>query len=110
LNTPSITNSLSPDRCQGDVLYLMGMSYFQKCDDFRQFTAPLYKANILRFHASGLASLVAKHNPDGTLPGGQIILKRPCPDGVFLMPCMQRYREESAEILRIIPCRRWWLD
>ncbi len=73
----SITNSLSPDRYQGDMLYLMGMSYFQKCDDFRQFTAPLHKANIIRFHASGLASLAAKHNPDGTLPGGQIILVQP---------------------------------
>ncbi|MDB6021366.1 MAG: hypothetical protein JWQ04_1223 [Pedosphaera sp.] len=75
--TPSITNSLPADRYRGDVLYLMGMSYFKKCDDFRQFTTPLHKANILRFHASGLASLVAKHNPDGTLPNGQIILVQP---------------------------------
>jgi DNA polymerase-4 len=30
------------------------------------------------------------------------VAKRLCPDGIFIMPRMQRYREESAEIMRII--------
>jgi len=30
------------------------------------------------------------------------VAKRLCPDGVFITPRMQRYREESAEIMRII--------
>jgi DNA polymerase-4 len=30
------------------------------------------------------------------------VAKRLCPDGIFITPRMQRYREESAEIMRII--------
>lgn len=30
------------------------------------------------------------------------VAKRLCPDGIFILPRMQRYREESAEIMRII--------
>src|SRR5580704_9224873 len=30
------------------------------------------------------------------------VAKRLCPEGVFITPRMQRYREESAEIMRII--------
>jgi DNA polymerase IV len=30
------------------------------------------------------------------------VAKRLCPEGVFIMPRMQRYREESAEIMRLI--------
>jgi DNA polymerase-4 len=30
------------------------------------------------------------------------VAKRLCPDGIFIMPRMQRYREESAQIMRII--------
>jgi YD repeat-containing protein len=74
---PGHTNNYSPDDFQGNVLYLMGMSYFNKLDNFRDFSAPLFKANIIGFRASGLAGLVAKRNPDGTLPGGQVILVQP---------------------------------
>jgi YD repeat-containing protein len=74
---PAHASNYSPDDYQGSVLYLMGMSYFNKLDQFKDFTAPLFKANILSLHASGLAGLVAKRNPDGTLPGGQVILVQP---------------------------------
>src|SRR5882762_2353457 len=30
------------------------------------------------------------------------VAKRLCPEGVFIMPRMQRYREESAQIMRLI--------
>lgn len=30
------------------------------------------------------------------------VAKRLCPEGIFIMPRMQRYREESAEIMRLI--------
>lgn len=30
------------------------------------------------------------------------VAKRLCPDGIFIMPRMQRYREESAQIMRLI--------
>jgi YD repeat-containing protein len=74
---PAHASNYSPDDYQGSILYLMGMSYFNKLDAFKDFTAPLFKANILSLHASGLAGLVAKRNPDGTLPGGQVILVQP---------------------------------
>src|ERR1700759_1421952 len=30
------------------------------------------------------------------------VAKRLCPDGIFILPRMQRYREESAAIMRLI--------
>ena len=74
---PSATNSISPDLYQGAVVNLMGMSYYERRDRFRELDERLHKERMISQFAHGLAHLSAKR-VGGALPNqGEVILVQP---------------------------------
>jgi YD repeat-containing protein len=65
-------SSISRDVYQGSLVYLLGMSYYQRVARFDDFNRRLNKIQDLSKCAMGLAKLSPFRNPDGTLPDGPI--------------------------------------
>jgi YD repeat-containing protein len=82
--TPSITNSLTADQYQGPLMYLMGMSYYQKVDHFIPVNAQIHGLSPVEDFAVGLAKLICKMNSPNTstpsFPSGPMIYNQPAVD------------------------------
>jgi RHS repeat-associated protein len=57
---------------QGSLLYLAGMSYYERAARFDAVNRRLFKAQNLSAFAMGLAKISPRRNPDGTLYGGAV--------------------------------------
>jgi RHS repeat-associated protein len=68
--SPSSTNSVSPDVYEGEMMYMAGMSYYQKCGDFEQLNDQLQKFNTLSLFAAGLSKILPARNSAGSLTNG----------------------------------------
>jgi RHS repeat-associated protein len=67
------------DVYQGTAAYLMGMSYYNRVDDFSQTNAELHKRHIVSNAAVGLSTLKAEY-VSGALPSGNIRYVQPVVD------------------------------
>jgi RHS repeat-associated protein len=67
---PSLTNSMSPDIYEGEVMYLAGMSYYKKVSDFNQVNENLNKVNLLSCWAAGLSKISAARDSFGNFTNG----------------------------------------
>lgn len=68
LSTNSVaTNQVSADVYQGSLVYLMGMSYYERTARFEEVNRQLYKAQNLSTFAMGLAKISPRRDTDGTL-------------------------------------------
>ncbi len=73
LSTNSVaTNQVSIDVYQGSLVYLMGMSYYERASRFDQENRRLFKVQNLSSFAMGLAKISPRRNPDGTLYNGTV--------------------------------------
>ena len=83
--TPSITNSLTADQYQGPLVYLMGMSYYQKVDHFIPVNAQIHGRTPVTDIGIGLAKLIAEKgsNTKTGLPNGPMIYNQPCVDMAY---------------------------
>ncbi len=70
----------SDDRYQGEIAFLMGMSFYEKADKFTELATRLHKAQPIANFASGMAMLRAKRDATGQLPAGKIIYVQPVVD------------------------------
>lgn len=66
------TNLVSADVYQGSLLYLMGMSYYERAARHNELYQRLFKTQNLSWFAMGLAKLSPRRNPDGTLYSGPL--------------------------------------
>ena len=66
----SLTNSLSPDVYEGATMYLAGMSYYEKCDEFAQMNQSLQKFAQLSVFAAGLSKIIPGRDSYGNLTNG----------------------------------------
>jgi RHS repeat-associated protein len=80
--TPSITNSLTVNQYQGPLIYLMGMSYYQKVDHFIPIDAQINGRSPVTDIGIGLAKLICEKS-SGALPSGAIIYNQPCVDMAY---------------------------
>jgi YD repeat-containing protein len=81
--SPSATNSLSPDLYQGGTAFLMGMTYYERRDQFRELIERLHKQRMVSQFAHGVAHIGAKR-VGGQLPNqGDIVLVQPKLDMSF---------------------------
>ena len=85
--TPAITNSLTVDQYQGPLIYLMGMSYYQKVDHFIPVNAQIHGLSPVSDTAIGLAKLICKMNNPNTatasFPSGPMIYNQPAVDMAY---------------------------
>ncbi len=73
LSTNSVaTNQVSGAVYQGSLVYLMGMSYYERAARFDAELRRLFKMQDLSSFAMGLAKISPRRNPDGTLYGGTV--------------------------------------
>ena len=66
----ALTNTLSSDVYEGEVMYLTGMSYYEKCDEFVGFNQQLQKFNQLSRLGVGLSKIIPGRNSSGSLTNG----------------------------------------
>lgn len=66
------TNQVSVDVYQGSLVYLMGMSYYERTARFDSTFRNLFKVQDLSSFAMGLAKISPRRNPDGTLYNGTV--------------------------------------
>ena len=83
---PTQTNSVSPDVYEGALMYLAGMSYFEKCDEFDQFNRQIQGADKLSSFSAGLSKIIPGRDQYGDLTNGT--------DPI--LPCVDMYYYESA--------------
>jgi len=73
LSTNSLaTNQVSMDVYQGSLVYLMGMSYYERSSRSDQENRRLFKVQDLSSFAMGLAKISPRRNPDGSLYNGTV--------------------------------------
>jgi RHS repeat-associated protein len=73
LSTNSVaTNQISMDVYQGSLVYLMGMSYYERTSRYDQENRRLFKIQNLSSFAMGLAKISPRRNTDGALYNGKI--------------------------------------
>jgi RHS repeat-associated protein len=77
-------STVSPDVYQGSLVYLLGMSYYERVARFDDFNRRLNKIQDLSKCAMGLAKLSPYRNPDGSLADGPIDPVWPNVDMFFL--------------------------
>jgi len=65
-----------PDIYQGTPAYLMGMSYYERCDRFRERLSQWHKRHVVSSISLGLATLQA-YRENGVMPNGDIKLAQP---------------------------------
>ncbi|HVU09418.1 MAG TPA: HYD1 signature containing ADP-ribosyltransferase family protein [Verrucomicrobiae bacterium] len=80
---PAVTNSLTVDQYQGPLIYLMGMSYYQKVDHFIPVNAQIHGRTPVTDIGIGLAKLICKNTTPGELPSGPIVYNQPCVDMAY---------------------------
>jgi RHS repeat-associated protein len=80
--TPSKTNTVSADVYEGAVMYLAGMSYYEKCSEFEQFDNQLQKFASLSQFAAGLSKIIPGRDSYGNLTNGTDPIM-PCVDMFF---------------------------
>jgi len=66
----SVTNSLSPDVYEGATMYLAGMSYYEKLDEFGQMNQNLQKFSQFSEFAAGLSKIIPGRDSYGNLTNG----------------------------------------
>lgn len=66
------TNQVSVDVYQGSLVYLMGMSYYERTARFDSSFRNLFKVQDLSSFAMGLAKISPRRNADGTLYNGTV--------------------------------------
>jgi RHS repeat-associated protein len=66
----SLTNSVSPDVYEGALMYLAGMSYYEKNDQFDQYNQNLQKFDELSSFAAGLSKIIPGRDSYGNLTNG----------------------------------------
>jgi YD repeat-containing protein len=70
-NQPS---TIDPDIYLGETSYLMGMSYFNYCDQFRDLDSKLHKVSLVSWYEAGYGVLRPKRDGTGALVnGGNVI-------------------------------------
>ena len=80
----NITSTLTVDMFQGPLIYLMGMSYYQKVDHFIPINAQVHYRSPVSDLAIGLAKLICKPGSSpGTLPTGAIVYYQPAVDMLY---------------------------
>lgn len=73
LSTNSVaTNQVSVDVYQGSLVYLMGMSYYERTARFDSGFRNWFKVQDLSSFAMGLAKISPRRNPDSTLYNGTV--------------------------------------
>ena len=66
----SATNTVSSDVYEGALMYLAGMSYYEKCDEFDQVNQHLQKFDELSTFAAGLSKIIPGRDSFGNLTNG----------------------------------------
>jgi len=64
------TNSVSSDVYEGALMYLAGMSYYEKCDEWTHLNEQYQKFTELSRFAAGLSKIIPARNSSGTLTNG----------------------------------------
>jgi RHS repeat-associated protein len=75
--------ALGPEKYQGALCHLFGLSYFAKVDGFREMNQQAHKANTISWYAAGAAQLGAKRNSSGVLLSGALEWTKPRLDIFF---------------------------
>lgn len=81
-SNPALTNSVSPDVYQGALMYLAGMSYYQKVNEFDQMNRQWQKFAELSTFAAGLSKIIPGRDSFGSLTNGTDPIL-PCVDMFF---------------------------
>ncbi|HXI72020.1 MAG TPA: transglutaminase domain-containing protein, partial [Verrucomicrobiae bacterium] len=81
----ALTNSVSPDVYMGALMYLAGMSYYEKVSSFDQVNQHLHKMDILSTWSAGLSRISPARNGTGGLLNGKIDPVLPCVDMFFYL-------------------------
>ncbi|MDX1952660.1 MAG: DUF6531 domain-containing protein, partial [Verrucomicrobiota bacterium] len=71
------TNSFTLETYQGKLASLLGSTYFQKVDRFRDFAQQLHKAQTISWYSVALSQLGAERNSNGTLVSGAVKVNKP---------------------------------
>jgi hypothetical protein len=79
---PTQTNSVSPDVYEGALMYLAGMSYYEKVSEFNQFNNQVQSIDTLSSFAAGLSKIIPGRNSSGALTNGTDPVL-PCVDMFF---------------------------
>jgi len=69
---PSLTNSVSPDVYEGAMMYLAGMSYYERESEFDQLNQRLNKMDTLSAFAIGLSKISPARDGSGNLTNNLI--------------------------------------
>jgi len=89
--------NIDPDDLIGEPLYLMGMSFYNQCDNFQVQAQSLYQeVNLSNIHY-GTAKMNAQRNADGSLPSGNINPKYPCFDVTGRLLVQAAYNSDHAD-------------
>jgi RHS repeat-associated protein len=67
---PSLASGVSPDIYKGALMYLAGMSYYEKSSEFSQMDQQWQKFNQLSLFAAGLSKIIPAYNSNGNLSNG----------------------------------------
>ena len=67
---PTQTNSISSDVYEGELMYLAGMSYYEKCDEFNDFNQQVQSIDQLSSFSAGLSKIIPGRNSLGYLTNG----------------------------------------
>ena len=68
--SPALTNSVSPDVYEGAMMYLAGMSYFEKESEFQQLNQQLQKFDQLSLFEAGLSKITPGRDSSGNMTNG----------------------------------------
>jgi hypothetical protein len=79
---PTKTNTISSDVYEGALMYLAGMSYYEKVSEFNQFNNQVQSIDTLSSFAAGLSKIIPGRNSSGALTNGTDPVL-PCVDMFF---------------------------
>jgi RHS repeat-associated protein len=79
---PSQAGSMSPDVYEGALMYLAGMSYYEKDSEFSQLNQQWQKFAQLSYFAAGLSKIIPARDSNGNLSNGTDPIL-PCVDMFF---------------------------
>ncbi|HEV2327615.1 MAG TPA: DUF6531 domain-containing protein [Verrucomicrobiae bacterium] len=74
---PTKTNSISPDVYEGELMYLAGMSYYEKCDEFNRFNQQIQSIDKLSEFSAGLSKIIPASDGQGITNTDPVL---PCVD------------------------------
>ena len=80
---PSLTNSISPDVYEGATMYLAGMSYYEKWNEFDRFNQNLNKIVTLSSFDIGLSEISPARDAYGNLTNGAVYPVLPSVDTFY---------------------------